>query len=262
MHEYTIKSFHLSNNCDYFDQLQYVYHEKDETERELDDKLWENVVFYYNTQNCKELIKALLKLPKYPFRDSYVSCFRKKPKLIDRNPKQVKRMYDKVMSVDIDELKKLCSQPKSSNKQQGPSFKNWVKTSDLGFPILKYNDFLSSNDDAILDGSDDTLKKFAREYLGYKKDKGLDFIARIKGKYVIAEVKFITADGGAQTHQFKDAMSTLNGNYNENVIPIAILDGSIYLIDENSDCYINKTLKNCNKPVFSVLLLKEFLHRL
>ena len=36
------------------------------------------------------------------------------------------------------------------------------------------------------------MKLFAEKSLGYNRNKGLDFLARINGKYVIGEAKFLT----------------------------------------------------------------------
>ena len=39
---------------------------------------------------------------------------------------------------------------------------------------------------------------WAKKTLGYTRNKGLDFIARFNGKYVIGEAKFLTDFGGHQ----------------------------------------------------------------
>ena len=47
---------------------------------------------------------------------------------------------------------------------------------------------LANDDNAILDASDAEMKQFAQEELGCKPSKGLDFVARFNGKYVIGRL--------------------------------------------------------------------------
>ena len=42
----------------------------------------------------------------------------------------------------------------------------------LGITPVKIEDFLSNEDDAILDASYDAMMKFAKEYLNYNHNKG------------------------------------------------------------------------------------------
>ena len=106
-------------------------------------------------------------------------------------------------------------------------------------------------------GSDAALADFARRKLGYTRDKGLDFLARFNGKYIIGEAKFISDEGGHQNDQFLDAMATLQTPVNEDVIPIAILDGVLY-IESKKKMFRAVTSKDVN--VMSSLLLRDFLY--
>ncbi len=76
------------------------------------------------------------------------------------------------------------------------------------------------------------MKAFAATHLGYRRDKGLDFIGRFNGKYVIGEAKFLTDFGGHQNAQFADAMATLTDE-TSTAIKIAILDGVLYIPGNN-----------------------------
>ena len=152
-----------------------------------------------------------------------------------------------------------CSQPKETNMQIGPMFKNWIRKGTLGFDVLCLDDFTSSNEDAILDASDKEMEDFARNNLGYKHEKGLDFLARISGKYIIGETKFLSDFDGHHNAQFNDAISTISAKVNRGVIKIAILDGVLY-IKGNNKMYreITTSLKDCN--IMSALLLRTFLY--
>ena len=138
-------------------------------------------------------------------------------------------------------------------------FQKWLNTKALGIMPVKIDDFLADDRDAILDGSDKIMKDFAKEHLGYKRNKGLDFVARFNKKYVIGEAKFLTDFGGHQNAQFNDAIDTLKENVE--AVKIAILDGVLY-IGGNSKMYksITETYKNYN--IMSALVLREFLYTL
>ncbi len=104
------------------------------------------------------------------------------------------------------------------------------------------------------------MMDFAREELGYNREKGLDFVGRFNGKYVIGEAKFLTDFGGHQNAQFNDAISTVETK-RVKAEKIAILDGVLY-IKGNNKMYreITETYKTYN--IMSALVLREFLYQL
>ena len=67
---------------------------------------------------------------------------------------------------------------------------------------ISLEEFTSNDSDAILGGTDDDKKKFAREHLNFFRDKGLDFVSRLNKKYVIGEAKFLSDYGGSQNSDF------------------------------------------------------------
>lgn len=259
MNYFTQKSIDLANSSGYLDRLYDVYPVGESIEREIDEQLWEKVKYYFETKNCKELLKTLMKFSKFPIDDPYVSIFRYDRKQIDENPKQVQRICNKLFEMGIDELYRQCIQPKKESRRMGESFKNYVKKGILDYPIQTIEDSLTNNVDSILIGSDDKLKSFAAEYLGYNGDKGLDFIARIKGQFVIAETKFITDIGGSQNGQYKDARSLLDVPCNKNVRKICIIDGCVYKQSKNQ-IYMDFTENDI--PVMSIFMVNEYLHSL
>ncbi|WP_423911185.1 hypothetical protein [Candidatus Spongiihabitans sp.] len=106
--------------------------------------------------------------------------------------------------------------------------------------------------------SDAQMMEFAKQNLGYKHDKGLDFVARFNNKYVIGETKFLTDSGGHQNAQFNDAIITVESKVD--AIPVAILDGAPYIESNNKMC---KSVRNQNKHnIMSALVLREFLYSL
>ncbi len=56
------------------------------------------------------------------------------------------------------------------------------------------------------------MMEFAENKLGYHHNKGLDFVGRFNGQYVIGEAKFLTDFGGHQNAQFNDAIATVESD--------------------------------------------------
>lgn len=107
------------------------------------------------------------------------------------------------------------------------------------------------------------MLKFARAHLGYQHTKGLDFIAKFNQVYVVGEAKFLTDYGGHQNAQFNDAIITMLAHYDtdKKVVPIAILDGVLYLKGRNK-MYKDITETHRDANIFSALLLRDFLYSL
>ncbi len=162
--------------------------------------------------------------------------------------------------VGLNEIYERCSEPKETNRQIGPMFKDWLNKKSLGIDIVGIDKFVSNDNDAVLNASDKVMMDFAREKLNYRHNKGLDFVARFNGKYVIGEAKFLTDFGGHQNAQFSDAMSTIETR-NVKAIKIAILDGVLYIKGNNK---MYKSLITIYKDynIMSALVLREFLYQL
>lgn len=259
MNYFTQQSIELANQRNYLDLLFSVYPLSPDNIREVNSQIWERVQFHYTQNDNKELLKALLELNLFPIKDGYVPYFRRDKSAIDRNPNTVNRICGRIRELGLDGLYEKCTQPKETNRQMGPLFRRWVQSGTLGLtPVPEYL-FTKNNDNAILAGSDAQLKTFAKNHLGYSRDKGIDFIARFNNTYVIGEAKFISDEGGHQNDQFLDAMTTLEAPTAEHVKKIAILDGVLY-IPGRKKMYTEITTKDV--PVMSALLLRDFLYSL
>ena len=115
----------------------------------------------------------------------------------------------------------------------------------------------ATNDNAILSGTDGQLKQFATNHLGYVGRKGLDFVARMHGRYVIGEAKFLTDFGGHQNGQFTDGLSLL-GNAAK-ALKVAIYDGVLY-IRSRSRFFTYPATHREEYNILSSLLLRDFLY--
>jgi len=159
----------------------------------------------------------------------------------------------------LDKIYEKCSEPKETNRQIGPLFRRWLNRGVLGVMPVSLEEFLLNDNNAILDAGDAQMMAFAKEHLGYEHEKGLDFVGRFNGKYVIGEAKFLTDFGGHQNAQFNDAISTVKTDVNAETI--AILDGVLYINGRNK-MYRNITEELNEYNIMSSLVLRDFLYQI
>ena len=258
MNTFLEQSLRYAQQCSYLDDLFKVYPTIPNGIRDIDESLWHRIEQAYSDRNGKDLIKLLLNLDLFPLKDSYVAYLKRDRSAIERNPKTINRLAAEILEMDLSKLYERCSQPKETNRQIGPMFKKW-STENLGFKSLTIDEFCKTNEDAILDASDQCKMNFAKERLNYYQNKGLDLLARINGRYVIGEAKFITDFGGHQNTQFNDAIATIETR--TNAVKIAILDGVLY-IKGNSKMYKDITTIYQDYNIMSALLLRNFLYQI
>lgn len=259
MNHWTKLSIEYANQRSYLDDLFRVYPTIPEGIREIDNSSWQNVEVAFNRQDNLKLLTALLKLPLFPIKDSYIAYLKRDKTVLERNPKTVDRICGRLYELGLDKLFEQCSQPKETNRQIGPMFKTWLSQKTMGIMPVSLEQFESSSNNAILNASDPGMMHFAKEHLGYEHDKGLDFLARFNGQYIIGEAKFLTDFGGHQNAQFNDAMSTIGSECN--AIKIAVLDGVLF-IEGNNKMYSNIVNGDSSRNIMSALVLREFLYQI
>jgi len=248
-------SYDFANQRNYLDELFQVYPTIPDGIREINKDLWVQVEQAFNDKDNLSLLKTLLKFDLFPIKDSYVAYLKRDPSSIDRNPQTVNRLCGRLYEMGLDKIYEKCTEPKETNRQIGPLFKRWIDKGSLGILPVDKDIFLSNNDNAILKGSDEEMKQFAKQYLNYKGTKGLDFIARFNKKYIVGEAKFLTDFGGHQNAQYNDAITTLNIDIE--AITVAILDGVLYIPSKN-----RKSMNiNSDKNIMSALVLRNFLYQ-
>jgi hypothetical protein len=252
-------SIDYANQRNYLDDLFSVYPTIPEGIRDINQIKWGRVEQAFETHNNLELLDSLLSLDLFPIKDSYVAYFKRDKTALMRNPATVNRLCGRVYEMGINKVFEKCSEPKETNRQIGPLFKNWMKKGVLGVIPVPIDEFKSNKEDAILDAGDAAMSKFAQEFLGYNHDKGLDFVGRFNGRYVIGEAKFLTDFGGHQNAQFNDAISTVKQDVDAETI--AILDGVLYIKGKNK-MHKNITENFKEHNVMSALVLREFLYQL
>ncbi|MDR1023098.1 MAG: restriction endonuclease [Prevotellaceae bacterium] len=260
MNNWTNLSIEYANQRSYLDDLFAVYPTIPDGIREIDEEVWSNVEKAFKKKNNDLLIRELLNLGLFPIKDSYIAYLKRDKAAIKRNPRTINRICGRLYELGLDKIYEQCSEPKETNRQIGPMFKEWLRKKSLGIQPVDLEKFIANKKDAILDGSDKLMMDFAREELNYKHNKGLDFVARFNGRYVIGEAKFLTDFGGHQNAQFADAISTIETK-NVRAEKIAILDGVLY-IRSNNKMYksLTETYKNYN--IMSALVLRNYLYQI
>ncbi len=260
MNKWTKLSIEYANQKAYLDDLFQVYPTIPDGIRDIDNDIWKRVEKEFRNQNNLSLVKELLKLDLFPIKDSYIAYLKRDATSIERNPRTINRISGRLYAMGLNKIFERCSEPKETNRQIGPMFKDWLIRKSLGIKPVSLTEFTSNMEDAILDASDKIMMDFAKEHLNYHHNKGLDFVARFNGKYVIGEAKFLSDFGGHQNAQFNDAISTIKTK-NVKAIKIAILDGVLYIKSNNK---MHKSLIELYQDynIMSALLLPEFLYQL
>jgi hypothetical protein len=260
MNKWIKLSIEYANQRSYLDDLFQIYPTIPEGIRDIKIDDWKEVEKAFNTRDNDKLIRELLKFDLFPIKDSYIAYLKRDKSAIERNPRTINRICGRLYEMGLNKIFERCSEPKETNRQIGPMFHNWLKRKSLGIEPVLLDEFLSNDKDAILDGSDKGMMDFAKKYLGYYRNKGLDFVGRFNKKYVIGEAKFLTDFGGHQNAQFNDAISTIQTEHTK-AIKIAILDGVLYIKGKNK---MHKSIieKYKNLNIMSALVLREFLYQI
>ncbi|WP_072216539.1 type II restriction endonuclease [Campylobacter coli] len=272
MTHWTQQSIILANNYNYLDKLYSVYPVIPSIRRNLSQEVINNLnsmLLPAPNFNRGDLLKLLLNQEVFPIKDSYVAYLRRDKSAIERNPDTVTRIENTIVNMGLDEILREITRPIEANRQMGQLFKNWINSPFFRFEKTDNIDyFLKTDTLLIFMGSDNLMAQVAKDYFGYQKDKGIDFIAK-KGKNVaIGEAKFLTDFGGHQNAQLNDASNILSldafAPCNYQIFPIAILDGVLYI--QNTTRGIASTNKMANfinlsttELIMSALLLGDFI---
>lgn len=258
MNYWTNLSIEFANQKNYLDELFKVYPTIPNCIRCMDENLWGSIEKHFNNRNNYELVDALLNCELFPIKDSYIAYLRKDHSALDRNPQTINRIAGALYDMGLNKIYEKCCEPKETNRQIGPLFKRWIASGALGIIPVPLKEFISSNNNAILNASDFEMLNWAKNNINYTKNKGLDFVARFNGKYIIGEAKFLTDFGGHQNAQLEDAISTIN-TPKVKAKTIAILDGVLYIRGNNK--MHTKLLQESKKhDIMSALLLRDYLY--
>lgn len=135
MNYWTSVSVELANESNYLDELYKVYPIMPNRRRAISQEAIESITNAFENRNNEELIQELLKLELFPVKDSYISFLRRSPAAIRHNPSTVNRIAENLYNMGLNSIFERCTEPKETNRQMGPMFKNWLKTGVLGCSI-------------------------------------------------------------------------------------------------------------------------------
>lgn len=256
MNYWTDLSLQYANQRAYLDDLFHIYPTIPEGIREIDDDKIGRLHEAFERRNNTELITELLTYELFPIKDSYVAYLRRDPRAVMRNPSTIDRLSGRLYEMGLSKIIEKSTEPKETNRQIGPLFRRWLNSGALGVPSLNLDQFTLTNENAILNAGDAQLMEFARHQLNYNHEKGLDFIGRFNGQYIIGEAKFLTDFGGHQNAQFNDAINTITSD--ADAIKVAILDGVLYIEGKNKMYRFLETSDELN--IMSALVFREFLY--
>ena len=134
MNYWTEQSIEFAQQRNYLDELFKVYPINPNLRRELSDSQIESVDAAYDSRDSLKLVKTLLDFDLFPLKDSYVPFLRADKNAIYRNPETVRRIAGNLFQMGIEKIIEKCTEPKESNRQMGPLFKNWISKNILDFP--------------------------------------------------------------------------------------------------------------------------------
>jgi len=254
MNPWAKRTVDLARKGDYLDQLHEIY-PVEPLKRFVNPRVLNEIRNAFRKRDKVLLLKKLLDLNKFPYKDSYVAFLRKDRAAIGRNPKTVGRIHKTLVSMGIEGVIQGVTASKEANTRRGNSFKQWArKNFRFGGP----KEFRTSKHGMVfLDVSDTVLRNYANSEFGAGLQKRPDFIAKTGEKYVIGEAKFLSDLGGNQARGFRDAVSVA-ANPAHGAIKVCILDGIVWI---QSQSHLYRSIENSAIHVFSALLLKDFLAR-
>lgn len=163
MNHWTKLSIQYAEQKSYLDDLFQVYPTIPDGIREIDNDKWKTIEKAFSHKDNEGLVSELLKMELFPIKDSYIAYLKRDKSAIKRNPKTINRIAGRLYEMGLNKIYEKCSEPKETNRQIGPMFKQWLKKKYLGIVPISIKKFISTKKDAILDGTDSEMMAFAKK---------------------------------------------------------------------------------------------------
>ncbi len=262
MNKWVKASIELAKSPGYLDKLTQIYPSVPTGRAKLSASIKQRIQELQGKEREAELIALLVSLKghPFPFEHPYVSLLRAMPNLIRRNPVVVRDIGNILRDFGTEGIIKGCERPPDLNRQMGHSFSNWLRVyfSPKGYRFLDETRFSSYDGKAFWNGGDKRLTAYANTYLGCKITRNRDMLAKINGKYVIAEDRFLSSGGGSQSRDVREAIGFVKDKTGR-PIKIAIFDGMPWF---DGDMLGVITALDDDEVALSALLLEDYLNTL
>ncbi|MCH7472309.1 hypothetical protein IIA79_05090 [bacterium] len=177
------RSFELVEQGGYLDRLSEVYNEPAIEARPLRPEQREQIVKAHREEDVYSLFISLLRLKRFPFNDPFIGVLRENAGQLKTNPRTIERLKAKLRSMQLDEMLKKIEAPPEFNRQMGPLFNQWLQAT---FHFVESKEHLRSaqNDIVFYKRGGKKLKELANS-LDLATDKQPDFIAKVRGRYIV-----------------------------------------------------------------------------
>jgi hypothetical protein len=258
------KSLELANSHGYLDRLTEIYPATVLPRRPLDEGVREELKALHQKGDWNGLLSLLLKLARkkhpFPIEHPYASIFRQKRDLVQKNPETVRRLGEIILSMPVEDVVRGSERPADINRVMGSAFQNWLRKAfpSWGIPVLPRSQFETYRGLCFLDARNTAIQNYVNSRLGIKLERGRDFLAKVKDRYVVGEARFLSTSGGSQT---RDLLETINfiKTVKGNVQAIGVIDGIVWFNGK----YV-RVLSELGEGevVLTALLLKDFLKSL
>lgn len=218
----------------------------------------------YRSGKFRELLDFLIGLERFPYDEPYIGFLRADPAARTKNPKTVLRVTSTLRRMGERKILEGANKEKSESRKLGQSFRRWVRNEWKSRVYADEGQFLKAEGVAFLDGGDKRLMEFAKKYFGYKRKKGLDFVARAYGVPIVGEAKFISTNGGTQDKSFREAVDFVRKGTGK-AVHVAVLDGVVWNrrggtpVSGRKNLYSSLESLDPKRAVLSALLLRDFL---
>lgn len=168
-------SIKYANQRSYLDDLFTVYPTIPEGIRDVDEDIWRDVEKAFKKRDNITLFTKLLEFDLFPIKDSYIAYLKRDKNALERNPATLERLCGRLYEMGLNEIYSRSTEPKETNRQIGPLFRQWLRKKSLGVDPVDSETFLKTKENAILDAGDIKMKHFAKKTLRVQTQQGFRF---------------------------------------------------------------------------------------
>jgi len=261
VNEWVKRSLELALSPGYLDKLSEIYPASLSPQRPLSEQNRSKIRELHSSGKLKELFLFLLDLTRsghpFPIEHPYAAILRQKPELIKLNSVVVEQICSILQQMTPEEIIRGCERPADINKLMGSMFRSWIKNYFInnGYRFVSPYEFENTQSYVFLNASNAKILEYVNSRLRIQLSKGRDFLAKMGGKIIIGEARFLSTKGGSQTRDLDETLSFVRTT-KKHLIAVAVLDGIVWF----DRSYVKKLSELADdEPALSAILLKDFL---